>query len=119
MQTSQFPILTYSNTFCTFSVTSDDVESSDIKPAEGMTRQALPDAALAWSSSGPDMFDDLDWEIEAVVQDDSKAMTEEYLRKRKTVMEEKVCLSSYLFIHFIFTDHAVITSTQQCYAVYQ
>ena len=94
---------------CVFSMTADDAENSEVKPAESIesrampgsgppiganpdtvARQTLPDSGSAWPSSSADIFDDLDWEIESVPQDDAKAMTEEYLKNRRTVMGEKV-----------------------------
>jgi len=40
------------------------------------------------SQDGKDILDSLDWELDAGALDDSK--TEEYLKKRKRVMDEKV-----------------------------
>lgn len=56
-------------------------------------RRASHDAISTLSNTNMDIFDDFDWELDAGIQDANKALTEEYLRKRKTVMEEKViCL---------------------------
>ena len=94
-------------------MTSDDGESSDTKPAESVESRAMPGlgpgcaaneetvARQGLPDSGQDVFDDIDWEIESIVQDDAKAMTEEYLNKRRTVMEEKVQILFTGFYSFL------------------
>jgi hypothetical protein len=52
-------------------------------------RRISHDVSVAWSTS-LDVFDDFDWELDSSMQSDAKAMTEEFLKKRQTVMQEKV-----------------------------
>lgn len=54
-------------------------------------RRVSHDVSIGWTSAASlDVFDDFDWELDPSTQSDVKAMTEEYLKKRQTVLEEKV-----------------------------
>lgn len=60
-------------------------------PSDGGARRTSPDYSAAL---GSDYFDDFDWDLESAGQDESKTMTEEILKKRLTVMKEKVSILS-------------------------